>query len=272
MHTWRVDKSYEIAVESNAVRAWSTRRLPFEPKGWLKGYRDDLRIALRSLKPETGRHLRAVYASPDREFADVENVLLYNVGASSYRHLTDGGLEVQRVSSGDGLHHVSYQFVDSVERALTAGRTLATVTLHAMPSPTDRAGAWWAAIRPRVVIVDGELDVDQQFTVDVSMGGMGSSLVSVIKPLLDGLISALHVHDGTRRDHVRNALSRYGDADELWAGLVSSETAILGPRTLVRPHGGGIAWNPADDLCCAFLVKPANAGPALSATIRVAAC
>jgi hypothetical protein len=44
---------------------------------------------------------------------------------------------------------------------------------------------------------------------------------------------------------------------------------VLGQRSLIRPHGPRIAWNPADHLCRAFRLR-ANPGPTrgLSATIR----
>jgi hypothetical protein len=44
---------------------------------------------------------------------------------------------------------------------------------------------------------------------------------------------------------------------------------VLGQRSLKRPHGPRIAWNPADHLCTAFRLR-VNPGPmrVLSATIR----
>src|SRR5690349_13545324 len=67
-HNPSVSEPYGVRVTDDAVVAWSVRRLPFEPKGWLKDYRDELRVALRSLSWAAGTHLRAAYASPDREF------------------------------------------------------------------------------------------------------------------------------------------------------------------------------------------------------------
>jgi hypothetical protein len=73
-----------------------------------------------------------------------------------------------------------------------------------------------------------------------------------VKTLLDGLISALHVHDLSSREHVAAALDEVGDGERLWELLNDPAMAILGPRRLVRPHGRGIAWNPADERCGFF--------------------
>ena len=41
-------ESYSVTGTDTYVEAWSTTRLPFEPKGWLLEYRSDLRRALRA--------------------------------------------------------------------------------------------------------------------------------------------------------------------------------------------------------------------------------
>ena len=112
-----------------------------------------------------------------------------------------------------------------------------------------------------------------EYTIEVLVRGHVSSFVSSVKPMLDGLISALHVHDGSHGDHVRAALARYGDSGDLWEALNDPATSILGCRTLVRPHGPGIAWNPADDLCSGFSImqsSTSSTGPLLQATVRAA--
>lgn len=75
--------NYEVSASREVVAAWSTRRLFFEPKGWQRDFRDDLRAALRGLTALSGSVLLAEYYAPDAEFADVENVLLYNVSSGA---------------------------------------------------------------------------------------------------------------------------------------------------------------------------------------------
>jgi hypothetical protein len=261
-----VSEFYGIRVEPHAIHGWSTRRLPFEPTGWLKDYREALRQALRSLPPVEGTHLRAVYASPRPELVDVENVLLYNVGSGNYHHLTRSGLEVLRTVSADALHHVTYQLTTRSAAELSVGEVLASVSLDALPEDRDKPGSWWAAMRSRMTTPGGEPEAG--YTVDILVTHQTSSFVSAVKPMLDGLISSLHVHDGSHRDHLLAALARYGDPAELWALLNDPTTSVLGRRTLVRPHGRGIAWNPADDLCSGFRIMHSARGPLLTARVH----
>ena len=51
---------YAIRVSSRAVEAWSTARLPFEPRGWALAFRNELRESLREAPPVTDARLQAV--------------------------------------------------------------------------------------------------------------------------------------------------------------------------------------------------------------------
>jgi hypothetical protein len=74
-------------------------------------------------------------------------------------------------------------------------------------------------------------------------------LVSLIKPLIDGIISALHVHDGSKLDLVAKRLSERLDATPAVPAerLTNRAAAVLGERTLLRPFQNSVQWNPADD-------------------------
>ena len=48
------------------VEAWSADRLPFEPKGWKRDFRDELRAALVQLVASAGEILAAEYVSEIR--------------------------------------------------------------------------------------------------------------------------------------------------------------------------------------------------------------
>jgi hypothetical protein len=78
------------------VEAWSTARLPFEPKGWLLELRADLRTALKRLRPRDGMVLSALYGSPIRGYCDAENILVYNVGAGHVSAAAVSRLRVER--------------------------------------------------------------------------------------------------------------------------------------------------------------------------------
>lgn len=92
-----MEPTYALRTSADTVEAWSTVRLPFEPKGRMLEFRTELRAALRSLDPAAGAQLHAVYgATDDGQFVDTENVLLYNVGTAALRHLTDSAVTFER--------------------------------------------------------------------------------------------------------------------------------------------------------------------------------
>lgn len=88
--------AYAVFASDRGVAAWSTARLPFEPKGWLRDYRHELQAAVRAMSPTPTSYLVAEYAAPEAAFVDLENVLLYNVGSGCYSHLTTQGLLCRR--------------------------------------------------------------------------------------------------------------------------------------------------------------------------------
>jgi hypothetical protein len=72
----------------NKVELWSIKRLPFEPKGWLKEMGDDLRLALKKMRRQDNSILYGSYRTltNDADY-DIENILFYNVGSSAFSHL-----------------------------------------------------------------------------------------------------------------------------------------------------------------------------------------
>lgn len=242
--------------------------MPFEPKGWLREYRDELRRALRTMKAARTGILYAEYATPDDGFADLENVLLYNLGSSCYAHLARHGLICRRTSSSDHLHHVSYSSRALAGVAVPTGQLLAAAGLADNPrgnTPTH----WWSAFREQLQTQGGTLHVGE-FAIRAKLGSAWSqrALAPSVKALLDGLIAALHVHDGSERDHVTTALNEVGDGASLWTLLNDPGTAILGRRRLVRPHGRKMAWNPADERCEYFEFTRSTQREALIVTIH----
>ncbi|MGD9991440.1 hypothetical protein [Pseudonocardia sp.] len=60
--------SFRVLIddESRDVQAWSSVRLPFEPKGWLVDFRLELAAACRSLAAGPDEVLHACYSARDR--------------------------------------------------------------------------------------------------------------------------------------------------------------------------------------------------------------
>ena len=260
------DHSYSVTRADRRVDGWSTTRLPYEPKGWLRDYRSELQSALRSMQASSTSVLYAEYAAPDPAFADLENVLLYNIGSGCYSHLARNGLVCRRTSSADHLHHVTYASIESADVTPPTGRILATSRLPDPPLAGTPAH-WWLAFR-RHLHTTANTPYDGEFGILAEVGSAWRrSLAPSVKAVLDGLIAALHVHDGSQCGHVTAALRDVGDGEHLWELLNDPGIAILGRRRLVRPHGLKIAWNPADERCSHFAFLRGPQQSALTVTI-----
>ncbi len=263
------DSAYAVHAADRAVTAWSTVRLPFEPQGWLKDYRDELRAAVRAMSPTPTSYLEAEYGAPEAAaFVDLENVLLYNVGSGCYSHLTDQGLLCLRIPSKDERHRVSYRVAEPMDLPGSAGRSLAHATLD-QPVHPSTALAWWYAFRSQLN-VDSDAEHRGEIGISVEFGSAwrGRGVATAVKELLDGLVMALHVHDGTHAEHITRALAKVGDVPEPWQLLNDPSFAILGRRQLVHRRGEGITVNPADERCAAFrLARQLDLPAALRATV-----
>jgi hypothetical protein len=98
---------------------------------------------------------------------------------------------------------------------------------------------------------------DQQpFALRLTLGipaEVSSRPANLIKPIFDGVISALHQHDGSDIMELssRVAADLKRSPDEIHTLLSSSVGAVLGPHPLLHRFGAGVQWNPRDDLCMA---------------------
>ncbi len=119
----------------------------------------------------------------------------------------------------------------------------------------SNSGQWWGALHDQDTALTAPANrPPQRFSVDAAITGpqlTGARLANLLKPMLDGLVSCLHAHDGSNADVLRPHLDALGPPDRLWEQLTDSSTAILGTRALIRRSAKGIMWNRGDD--CATL-------------------
>jgi len=254
------EPQYELAVSRDSVELWSDVRLPFEPKGTMKQARDALRKAVRSLVVDDGHWLAADYVSAQLAFVDLENVLFYNVGTSVFSALVAPGLTARRIYHEPRLsptrceypHYQRYKMDPVVP--LAESDALLTFGCPPLTSATKPHHVWWAASRGSVA---GTAEVPGRYWLDVLLPGSASlNLAASMKPLLDGIISALHqVHE---LDHVAierlSRVARWSES-EVIERLRRPAAPILGSRSVVRSYREFIKWDPADDMCDGFTLR-----------------
>lgn len=163
----RMPANYDISSTPSLVEAWSAKRLPFEPKGWLRELRTEIGEAVRQLKVTDGDLLHAVYGSDLRDPCDVENVLLYNVGLGCFREAGRNGIRIERAFkasvppeplAGDQIHHWRYAVgpAEASFQTWARGRTLANWTeVPCPPLRETKVAAVWRALKVASVVVDG---------------------------------------------------------------------------------------------------------------------
>lgn len=141
---------------------------------------------------------------------------------------------------------------------------------------SGKAGNWWlAARRAGVDCRVPAVDVPEPITVRIAVApppGWRGSLAGLLKPLVDGLLSAMHAHDGP----VRPLLDRASAIDpsltpnELAALLDQPRLAPVGRVALLIPRAAGVMWLPADDRVVALDVRRVADVPPGTVTAEVA--
>jgi ferredoxin len=274
--------NYYIETGTSSVTAWSTARIPFEPKGWLLEFRNQLRSAIAGLPSVDGRILYAAYRSPIGGYVDVENLLIYNVGPAYLASATKNGLVFKRFYQASRvcpvelispvLHQYEYGLIDDKSQSLEGqdGSLLASLSFELSATALHScAGIWYAAKKGSTTLTQSA-HVAKQWGMFVTISGPSSTTIvcsRIVKPLIDGITSALHYHDGSNINYLSRQLGKnLGLSDDALIGtlLEDSSHALFGRTNLLYPYRNNVKWNPQDDYCtycsmkCLYGLPPRN--------------
>lgn len=260
---------FHVVPTPDLIEAWSTFRLPFQPKGEALELRTEIRTGISRLKRVPDRILDCTYRSADKAFVDTENVLIYNVGEACFSGVAAHGIRFERVfceppDSPETLQHPGARHYVAYKTAVATadfthwrrGKSVATWTNAAWPSRAATSPTpFWLALRasdPQRIAPLQERTTRIGLRVVVAGGGEQVEPAKVIKPLFDGAVSAFHVH--AEPAMMRTAVERlaadgWGDAVALERLLRDPRFNLLGPRDLVAPYRNSVKWNPEDERC-----------------------
>lgn len=262
-HQSNIRKNFIItSKDKNTIELYSTERLPFEPKGWKLDMRNSLKEKLKNFSGENVT-LHATYKSMDSDFFDVENVLFYNVGAAAFRNLQLKTLQFERVYDSpesisvdnDFLHYQGYHIIKDEYPALhwkkaTPLARWKNIEIQHLKS-NDKPHHIWLSMKHGKITVQNIL-ASSHYGLEITLTvpvGFKINIISIMKPLLDGLISAFHHYEGEQLNIVAPRLAQYlhlTDA-QISSLLLDQGTSILGGRSLIQPYRQGVKWNPEDD-------------------------
>lgn len=265
-------ESYTIRFDTAHIQVLSKIRIPFDniTSNDVLGFKDDLLFAIRTLSINENSVISARYGTTNdkKQFYDLENVLFYNIGTANFKNLTKKGIAFAKAPQQDILHkrnewglpaeyeHYYEYTVCSPEKVGCFGEPIAY--WNNVPfckckglSPLD---AWNAMCNARKDI-QKQKSIDcragDEFSLDLTLEkprGVEFNIATAMKPLLDGIISALHggLFDEDIISLLAEKLSCTRDQ------IINVGMNVLGKRDYIQKYPrakNGIKWNPADERC-----------------------
>jgi hypothetical protein len=265
--------------DSAAVQVWANDYIRFERlPDWQKQVRDEIRSRSRQLEPEAGQVLHATFCGTKPPNADVENLVLYNVG--TFRVAGRNGI---RFEYGDPVppdpqdveHRFYYRYaLASRWDTFThwkKGRVLAAfdwTDLGEFKAEKQLAQVWWALWRgdaqPFFPVIAPNAPFGVRIQVRVPHHRQPQPVWGGwVKGIVDGVICAFQTHiDTTVLFEVATRLAKTLPAqpEEIAGYLRDERRAVLGIRPrLASPYQSGVKWDPDDHFCVAGELLAAEA-------------
>lgn len=255
-----MNDEYKIESTSNSLDFWSNRRLPYEPKGVLLSARNELREKLKNLEPRKKYGLWASLTTECRDPFDAENVLFYNVGAARFGALSSEGYSFNFFREAPMMapqfkfhHHYELRRLPDI----AASQPHLHFVLEKLNTSIQVHHVWSAARNASgmdMPVVAGD------FRLDIVLTGpeIKSGISTVAKPLLDGVIAALHFDPCVDSSAVAFLASKLQlPTDSLLKAFARTERSPLRYQKVLSTYRGptSIKWNPADDRCVGCVVR-----------------
>ncbi len=259
-------EAYLLNATGKEVKLWTCEYIPFEPSGWKKKLKQELREALKNMQPEPYDGLYASYQARQSHFCDIENVLLYNVGSGAFSHLSapsiciEGKFASQDQAVREDLPHL-YHYELSQQPTFKCWKPRQTIvqwTGENLSRMEQTSAFFWYYIKNAQHSISFKQSTEK-FGIHVLIRTPRRSLniASMIKPMLDGIICAYHKHDHLINDQVYRVLSHHLgiSEDKIDLLLKDEQLNVLGSRSLLQSYRNGVKWNPADEHCLAIKVE-----------------
>lgn len=266
---WRVEGPSPGLRE---VWLWADEYIPFEGLSEdQRTARTELRQRVQSLVAQPGEILDASYAGSKPGNADVENLVLYNVGSGCFRASARYGVRFEMATGprGEGRSAESgcsyrYRLIDpgaelafwQPERAVAR---FADADLGRFRDSHRLMQTWFAVRNDQDVEHERTIAAETPFGLVLELKFPRARPVTahpeLVKAVMDGTVAAFQAHGdrATLAEIARRlATDTGGTPDEVAQMLADDRRAVLGvPYQLVFLRGGGVQWNPGDHMCMA---------------------
>lgn len=248
-------------IESNSknLEVRSSLRTVFEPKTPDSiEIRDVIRKGIQGLTVENNEILIAEFTDNTGldELYDIENVLFYNIGTGRFAPLTKNGLVFLKKGKNDLDYAYNYKYsVASIENYnVESENPIACLNdiIFDKRLSNYKATSFWQAFKQNTdkILIFDTINEPQEygFSLEVKVPkGKRVNFASIIKPLLDGLISALHASDFSNEE-AKIISDKIGATASL---ITDNNCVVLWKRKFYK----GRAWNPADEYCTKLVLR-----------------
>lgn len=258
--------AYIINQQLNKVEAHSNFRIPFEPKGIQLAMRNELRKKINCLTANDNKILKATFCSSDDDFYDVENVLIYNIGFSSFRNSTTNGFIIRKDHKATNnpnnlINTYSYELIDKTNLEVDNPLKLIsfTYTLNNLNTQTKVYEHFLAFKNSKFKTYSNTLGVNQNLGIHIKIESNKkiANPINLVKPLIDGIVSGLHYDMNLSEDTKIRLVELFNIPLAKINDLFSdSSLTILGTRKVVSAYRNGVKWNPEDERCVDIRVEP----------------
>lgn len=271
------------SADGLSVDAWTRWALPFRDRCTPAHveYRRALSKSLMLLEDRDLLHAtHTSQANP--KGTDLENLLFYNVGASAFRRLAKNAVQFERKEAPlppspiplefEPKHHVRYSVRSAAHSNFhhtAASPPVATsrAICPAAKQMKDLPGLW-RSFKEAMVIAVPSIDLNgQPFSIQITVSGSARhnfNLTTIVKPITDAFISALHSYEGKQLEEIAKRISLYLSCPVEYVRqlLADRHSALLGPKAVPHLRGNGLQWSPADDrmMACEIMrrISPAE--------------
>jgi hypothetical protein len=266
------DSEFGVTGETSVI-FWSQQRLRFQTINEPEHMRDCRKTIYQAIKrmkaPVEGRIFHATLDASTTERFDLENVLVYNVGPGGFREVTKHGLCIERQNENTDPERTyihRYRFEQPPD-SLTGNSSMTfDFKLEKLRGRVKPLSIWSAAVQSLMALKIEPTTIlakDERFELRIELitsREWNGNLAYQMKPLLDGIISALHFQPPSMVDpDVIAYMAKTPDQKSLFFNMLTGKDhRILGEKDkLVYTGNHSIIWNPDDDRCdlCSILIK-----------------
>jgi len=262
-----MEKRFQIIENNKNVTGYSNFRLPFEPKNISLSYREQLKKNIRTLQLENNEILRARYTTNVVDFFDIENILFYNVGASSFKNICRHGIIMEfenkkNLAYPDLNHKVEYQIVNKRQKLLVESEQRISNFDFQIPAlnTKNRVSDYWFSMHSGTISLNHHNQNSISnfgLYIELETSKINFNIVGIMKSLVDGIISGYHIEnnsDTIAEERISNMLDI--EKKIITTLLLNADYGVLGKRNLVSSYRNSVKWNPADDKCIELIIIP----------------